>query len=85
MWQALDNGVEALRDLSVTIPEGSMAFLSGHVGAGKSTFLEALAALGGCHPRQRIGEPASTSLAWRQGTCRATASTWAWSSKSTIC
>ena len=37
-----DNGVEALRDLSVTIPAGSMAFLSGHSGAGKSTFLKLL-------------------------------------------
>ena len=37
-----DNGVEALRDLSVAIPEGSMAFLSGHSGAGKSTFLKLL-------------------------------------------
>ncbi len=34
-----DNGTEALRDVSVTIPAGSMAFLSGHSGAGKSTFL----------------------------------------------
>ena len=37
-----DNGTEALRDLSITIPEGSMAFLSGHSGAGKSTFLKLL-------------------------------------------
>ena len=37
-----DSGVEALRDLSVTIPEGSMAFLCGHSGAGKSTFLKLL-------------------------------------------
>ena len=34
-----DNGTEALTDLSVQIPEGSMVFLSGHSGAGKSTFL----------------------------------------------
>ena len=37
-----DNGTEALRNLSITIPEGSMAFLSGHSGAGKSTFLKLL-------------------------------------------
>ena len=33
------NGTEALRNVSVTIPEGTMLFLSGHSGAGKSTFL----------------------------------------------
>ena len=37
-----DNGAEGLRDLSLTIPEGSMTFLSGHSGAGKSTFLRLL-------------------------------------------
>ena len=33
------NGTEALRNVTVTIPEGAMLFLSGHSGAGKSTFL----------------------------------------------
>lgn len=37
-----DNGVEALRGLSLTVAEGSMVFLSGHSGAGKSTFLRLL-------------------------------------------
>ena len=37
-----DNGAEALRDVSVTIPDGAMVFLSGHSGAGKSTFLKLL-------------------------------------------
>ena len=37
-----DNGAEGLRDLSLAIPEGSMTFLSGHSGAGKSTFLKLL-------------------------------------------
>lgn len=37
-----DNGVEALRGLSLTVSEGSMVFLSGHSGAGKSTFLRLL-------------------------------------------
>lgn len=33
------NAVEALSDVSVTIPPGSLTFLTGHSGAGKSTFL----------------------------------------------
>ena len=37
-----DNGVQALSDVSVTIPEGSLTFLTGHSGAGKSTFLNLL-------------------------------------------
>ena len=36
------NGAEALRELSLTIPQGSMTFLTGHSGAGKSTFLKLL-------------------------------------------
>lgn len=34
-----DNGTEALSDVSVTIPSGSLTFVTGHSGAGKSTFL----------------------------------------------
>jgi cell division transport system ATP-binding protein len=37
-----DNGTEALRDVSLTFDEGSMTFLTGHSGAGKSTFLRLL-------------------------------------------
>ena len=37
-----DDGFEALKDVSVDFPEGSMAFLTGHSGAGKSTFLKLL-------------------------------------------
>lgn len=40
-----DNGQEALRELSVTFEEGSMTFLTGHSGAGKSTFLRLLLCL----------------------------------------
>jgi len=36
------NGFEALRDISVGFVEGSMTFLTGHSGAGKSTFLRLL-------------------------------------------
>jgi cell division transport system ATP-binding protein len=37
-----DNGYEALADVSVEFAEGSMTFLTGHSGAGKSTFLKLL-------------------------------------------
>lgn len=37
-----DNGYEALADVSVEFAEGSMTFLTGHSGAGKSTFLKML-------------------------------------------
>lgn len=37
-----ENGAEALSDVSVTIPSGSLTFLTGHSGAGKSTFLNLL-------------------------------------------
>ena len=39
-----ENGHEALSDVSVTFDEGSMTFLTGHSGAGKSTFLKLLLA-----------------------------------------
>ena len=35
-------GGEALKDVSVIFPEGTMTFLTGHSGAGKSTFLRLL-------------------------------------------
>lgn len=37
-----DNGHEALSDISVEFESGSMTFLTGHSGAGKSTFLKLL-------------------------------------------
>ncbi len=40
-----DNGQEALKDISVEFAEGSMTFLTGHSGAGKSTFLKLLLCL----------------------------------------
>ena len=36
------NGTEALSDVSVTIPTGSLTFVTGHSGAGKTTFLNLL-------------------------------------------
>ncbi len=39
-----DNGHEALKEVSTEFPEGSMTFLTGHSGAGKSTFLKLLLA-----------------------------------------
>ena len=40
-----DNGQEGLKELSATFDEGSMTFLTGHSGAGKSTFLKLLLCL----------------------------------------
>ncbi|MCZ6644504.1 MAG: cell division ATP-binding protein FtsE [Gammaproteobacteria bacterium] len=40
-----DNGHEALKDVTVAFEEGSMTFLTGHSGAGKSTFLKLLMCL----------------------------------------
>ena len=37
-----ENGFEALKSLSATFNQGSMTFLTGHSGAGKSTFLRLL-------------------------------------------
>jgi cell division transport system ATP-binding protein len=37
-----DNGTEALKDVTISFEEGSMQFLTGHSGAGKSTFLRVL-------------------------------------------
>lgn len=40
-----DNGQEGLRELSTSFESGSMTFLTGHSGAGKSTFLKLLLCL----------------------------------------
>jgi cell division transport system ATP-binding protein len=40
-----DNGQEALREITADFEEGSMTFLTGHSGAGKSTFLKLLLCL----------------------------------------
>ena len=37
-----EGGGEALKDVSLVFPEGTMTFLTGHSGAGKSTFLRLL-------------------------------------------
>lgn len=39
-------GQEALRDLTFTVAQGEMVFLTGHSGAGKSTLLKLAAAIG---------------------------------------
>jgi len=40
-----DNGHEALRGVSFTLPPGEMTFLTGHSGAGKSTVLKLILAM----------------------------------------
>ncbi len=40
-----ETGAEALSDVSLTIPAGSLVFLTGHSGAGKTTFLNLLLGL----------------------------------------
>jgi len=40
-----DSGLDALREVTVRFEEGSMTFLTGHSGAGKSTFLRLLLCL----------------------------------------
>ncbi len=40
-----ENGFEALRDIDLSFEEGSMTFLTGHSGAGKTTFLKLLLCL----------------------------------------
>ncbi|MBH80964.1 MAG: cell division ATP-binding protein FtsE [Gammaproteobacteria bacterium] len=40
-----DSGFEALKDITAEFAEGSMTFLTGHSGAGKSTFLKLLLCL----------------------------------------
>ena len=47
VWKRFDNGFEALRDVSVSFEDGSMTFLTGHSGAGKTTFLKLLLRLDG--------------------------------------
>ena len=39
------NGREAVSDLSLSIARGEMVFLTGHSGAGKSTFLKLITAI----------------------------------------
>lgn len=45
VYRRFDNGFEALRDVNLSFEEGSMTFLTGHSGAGKSTFLKLLLCL----------------------------------------
>jgi len=40
VYKRYPNGFDALKNVSLLIPEGSMTFLTGHSGAGKSTLLK---------------------------------------------
>ena len=45
VYKRYANGYEALKNVSFTITEGEMVFLTGHSGAGKSTLLKLIAAI----------------------------------------
>lgn len=45
VFKRYPGGHEALSDITLHMPVGSMAFLTGHSGAGKSTFLKLIAAI----------------------------------------
>jgi cell division transport system ATP-binding protein len=45
VYKRYPGGYEALRNIGFTIPDGEMAFVTGHSGAGKSTLLKLMAAI----------------------------------------
>jgi cell division transport system ATP-binding protein len=45
VYKRYPGGFEALRDVSLTIADGEMTFITGHSGAGKSTLLKLIAAI----------------------------------------
>ncbi len=45
IFKRYPGGQEALSDISFHMPDGSLAFLTGHSGAGKSTFLKLITAI----------------------------------------
>lgn len=45
VYKRYPGGFEALRDISLVIEDGEMAFITGHSGAGKSTLLKLMAAI----------------------------------------
>ncbi len=72
-----DNGAEALRSVSVSFEEGSMTFLTGHSGAGKSTFLRLLLRLGPADARTDPRQRRQHRAAARRTGYRRIGSTWA--------
>jgi len=45
VWKRYPGGLEAVRNITLTIEDGEMVFITGHSGAGKSTFLKLAAAI----------------------------------------
>ena len=85
VFKRFGNGALALDDVSVAIPEGSLTFLTGHSGAGKTTFLNLL--LRADKPTRGtilVNDVDVTRLA-APGTCRRTAAIWARCSRTVNC
>ena len=69
-----DNAIEAIRDVSIAVPEGGIVALLGSNGAGKSTLLKAMSGIlyteegvieNGTHPLPRRGRAsASRPTSW---------------------
>lgn len=67
IYKRYPGGQEALRDITFEMPSGSMAFLTGHSGAGKSTFLKLVTAIEKSTRGQLIvnGVNVSRIMKWR--------------------
>ncbi len=67
VYKRYPSGQEALTDINLHLPAGAMAFLTGHSGAGKSTFLKLITAIERSTRGQLIvnGVNVSKIMGWR--------------------